>query len=250
MARARLLKPGFFTNDQLGELQPLARLLFAGMWTIADREGRLEDRPRRIRAEVLPYDDVDADGLLDELAAHGFVTRYEEAGQRLVQITSFAKHQSPHPKEPASQLPAMGESVLSNGLDSDETVCSPSVAVAVAGSSVAEAVEAVASNADKSAPTPMRSRKAAVVPLSKEELEILRTEFDDFPDVDEQIGLATSHDAAKKYPTNQIGYTRNWLRRERGYRAERSNGNGKRNVQGNHDSDSDKFRNEQIERWI
>ena len=44
MARARLLKPGFFTNEDLCELPAFGRLLFAGLWTIADREGRLEDR--------------------------------------------------------------------------------------------------------------------------------------------------------------------------------------------------------------
>src|SRR5262245_4448792 len=61
MARARLLKPGFFTNEDLVELPPAARLLFAGLWTLADREGRLEDRPKRIKLAVLPYDDVDVD---------------------------------------------------------------------------------------------------------------------------------------------------------------------------------------------
>ena len=63
MARARNLKPSFFTNDKLAELHPLGRLLFAGLWTIADREGRLEDRPKRIKTDVsLPYITADASG--------------------------------------------------------------------------------------------------------------------------------------------------------------------------------------------
>ena len=48
MARARILKPGFFANELLAEIHPYGRLLFAGLWTLADREGRLEDRPKRI----------------------------------------------------------------------------------------------------------------------------------------------------------------------------------------------------------
>ena len=68
MARSRNIKPGFFLNDELAECDPLARLLFAGLWCIADREGRLEDRPKRIKAEVLPYDDCDVDELLNQLA--------------------------------------------------------------------------------------------------------------------------------------------------------------------------------------
>ena len=55
MARAKNIKPGFFTNEQLAECSFAARLLFVGLWTLADREGRLEDRPRRIRAQVFPY---------------------------------------------------------------------------------------------------------------------------------------------------------------------------------------------------
>lgn len=105
MARARNLKPGFFKNDELAETGPLGMLLFEGLWTIADRAGRLEDRPLRIKAEVLPYFDADVDGLLSDLAERGFVRRYEAGGKRIVQVENFGKHQTPHPKEPASQLP-------------------------------------------------------------------------------------------------------------------------------------------------
>jgi len=65
MARARNIKPGFFMDDVLAEIEPLGRILFAGLWCIADREGRLEDRPKRIKAEVLPYDECDMDNLLE-----------------------------------------------------------------------------------------------------------------------------------------------------------------------------------------
>lgn len=106
MARARNIKPSFFTNDQLAEVPPLGRLLFAGLWTLADRDGRLADRPRRIKAEVLPYDEIDADALLGELQTRGFIVRYEAAGERYIQIVSFGKHQNPHIKEPASVIPA------------------------------------------------------------------------------------------------------------------------------------------------
>lgn len=105
MARARNIKPGFFKNDTLCELPPLARLLFAGLWTICDREGRLEDRPRRIKAEVLVYDDCDVDVLLSQLAAAGFVVRYTAGGANYIQIVNFHKHQDPHYKEKASEIP-------------------------------------------------------------------------------------------------------------------------------------------------
>lgn len=106
MARARLLKPGFFTDDELGKLSPLTRLLFAGLWCIADRGGRLEDRPARIKVEVLPFDRVSVEGLLSKLAATGFVIRYSSGGKNYIQITNFPRHQSPHINEAQSTIPA------------------------------------------------------------------------------------------------------------------------------------------------
>lgn len=104
--RARNLKPGFFKNEALAECSPLARLLFAGLWCLADREGRLEDRPKRIRAELLPYDDGSVEDLLSELHEAGFILRYAAAGGRFIQVVNFGKHQNPHCKEQASTIPA------------------------------------------------------------------------------------------------------------------------------------------------
>ncbi len=105
MSRLRTLKPGFFLNEQLAEIEPLGRLLFEGLWCIADREGRLEDRPRKIKAETLPYDDADVDRLLGELAVRGFIHRYEVDGNGYIQIVNFKKHQRPHSREAASTIP-------------------------------------------------------------------------------------------------------------------------------------------------
>lgn len=106
MARARNIKPGFFMNDRLAEIEPLGRLLFAGLWTIADREGRLEDRPKKIKAEILPYDNCNIDNLLNSLAPE-FIIRYSVDGKNYIQIVNFLKHQNPHPREVPSIIPAI-----------------------------------------------------------------------------------------------------------------------------------------------
>lgn len=105
MARARNIKPGFFANEHLAECDPLARILFAGLWCLADRSGRLEDRPKRIRAEILPYDMCDASTLLDQLQENGFVLRYSRDGKDFIQVLNFNKHQNPHMKEAVSTIP-------------------------------------------------------------------------------------------------------------------------------------------------
>jgi hypothetical protein len=71
MARARNIKPGFFANPELVELPFATRLLFIGLWTVADRAGRLED-----------------------------------GGERFIQILAFDKHQHPHKDEKQSIIPA------------------------------------------------------------------------------------------------------------------------------------------------
>jgi hypothetical protein len=115
VARARNIKPGFFTNDILAELPALTRLLFIGLWTIADRAGRLEDRPKRIKAEVMPYDECDADNMLSDLQRLGFISRYDANGTPAIQILTWAKHQNPHMKEADSTIQAPCESGASTG---------------------------------------------------------------------------------------------------------------------------------------
>ena len=107
MARARNIKPSIMDNEELAELEPMARLLFIYLWMLADREGRIEDRPKRIAAQALPYDrNADVGAMLDVLHKAGFIVRYEAQGQACIQITAFAKHQNPHIRESASTLPA------------------------------------------------------------------------------------------------------------------------------------------------
>ena len=106
MSRARNIKPGFFTNEELAEIDPIGRLLFIGLWTLADREGRLEDRVKRIKASLFPYDNCDIDSLLNDLQEHGFIVRYHVNDIKCIQILKFSKHQKPHPNEKKSELPA------------------------------------------------------------------------------------------------------------------------------------------------
>lgn len=105
MARARNIKPGFLKNEELCEIDPLGRLLFAGLWMLADREGRLEDRPKRIKADCLPYDSCDIDELLWQLHERNFIIRYKVGESRFIQIPKFSDHQHPHANEIVSKIP-------------------------------------------------------------------------------------------------------------------------------------------------
>ncbi len=107
MARARNIKPGFFINEQLAQVSAYARLLYIGLWCVADREGRLEDRPMRIKAEIFPYDQVDVDALLGELSRQGLIIRYSVGDASCIWIPKFLLHQRPHQNEAESLIPAL-----------------------------------------------------------------------------------------------------------------------------------------------
>lgn len=110
MARKRYIKPGFFKNEELGELKPDIRILFIGLWCWADREGRLEDRPKRLKADIMPYDNINIDKALTILFQNDFIIRYEAKIEdkivKIIQIKNFKEHQDVHINEQHSVLPA------------------------------------------------------------------------------------------------------------------------------------------------
>lgn len=108
--RARSLKPSLFKNEILGSADPLLTILFEGLWCEADREGRLEDRPLRIKAEVFPYrEGIDINSLLTWLESNEFIRRYKARGFAVIQVIKFLEHQRPHSNEVASVLPSFDE---------------------------------------------------------------------------------------------------------------------------------------------
>ena len=99
MARARNIKPSFFTNDILAALDPIDRLAFIGLWTIADFKGCVEYRPLKIKAMILPYDNCDFEKIAINLDKSGFIRMYSVQGVEYIKILKFEQHQNPHKNE-------------------------------------------------------------------------------------------------------------------------------------------------------
>lgn len=109
MSRIRTIKPEFFRHEGLFEAErasglPL-RQAFAGMWVVADREGRFRWQPRILKLDVLPFDELDFSAVLDALAKNGFVVRYTVGSDVFGFIPSWSKHQHVNVREMASQIP-------------------------------------------------------------------------------------------------------------------------------------------------
>lgn len=103
--RARNLKPGFFKNEDLVDLPFEYRILFQGLWCLADREGKLEDRPVRIKMEIFPGDNVNIEDGLQKLHEKKLINRYINNDQKYIIIPTFKQHQNPHIKEKESVIP-------------------------------------------------------------------------------------------------------------------------------------------------
>jgi hypothetical protein len=106
MARIRTIKPEFWQDERLGTLPVYARLLFIGLWNIADDKGRLRGSPLFIRAQVFPYDhDIDVQAGLDLLEKAGRITRYVHDLESYIWVRKFEDHQRID-KPKVSTLPA------------------------------------------------------------------------------------------------------------------------------------------------
>jgi hypothetical protein len=111
MARIRNIKPEFFDDEGLGALSLGARLCFIGLWTQADRAGRLEDRPVRLKVRLFPFDDaISVETLIDELVGEGCVVRYRVQSKPYLFIPKFSEHQYLSKREPESTIPSIDES--------------------------------------------------------------------------------------------------------------------------------------------
>lgn len=111
MARARNIKPSFFTNEQVSDNCPLGRLLFIGLWTLADFKGDLEWKEKTLKIQILPWDECSIKELAINLDKSGLVRFYSDGNKTYLNIPNFEKHQNPHKNErdKGSDIPCYSE---------------------------------------------------------------------------------------------------------------------------------------------
>lgn len=110
MARIRSVKPEFFTSLDIADLSITARLMFIGLWTHADDEGRFVDEPRIVKGALFPLDDhitaTVIEDILTELAANKRLIRYQYDGKHFAEIQGW--HHQKIDRRTASKLPPPG----------------------------------------------------------------------------------------------------------------------------------------------
>lgn len=138
MARKRMISPEMWESQSFGELSLLAKVLFIGMISQADDDGRGILNPQLLKSRILPYDELrvaDIDKALQEIghkesvdtdsdkareeASHKLSVRYYEIGGRWYYLfenwTKWQSIQKPIPsKLPSPPMRGVGEELRSD----------------------------------------------------------------------------------------------------------------------------------------
>ncbi len=105
----RQINKEFWKSEGLADITHTQRLLFIGLWCMADREGLLKNQPRRIAAEIFPYDSMTEKKIKENLYSLDKNNLIEYGVDKdgliaFICITNFNEYQSPHPGEKQSKL--------------------------------------------------------------------------------------------------------------------------------------------------
>ena len=108
-SRIRTVKPNLFRHEGLFDLERATglpiRASWIGLFTLCDRAGRFEWKPRQIKLDVLPWDDLDFEDVLNALLKDGFIKKYEVEGKTFGYIPTWEQHQIINNREAQSQIP-------------------------------------------------------------------------------------------------------------------------------------------------
>lgn len=93
MARIRNIKPDFWTDEKLVELETWERLLFIGLWNFADDEGYMPYSPKRIKMQVFPGDSLEVSRGIQSLISIGAVELFDSEFGQVLHVSKWSKHQ-------------------------------------------------------------------------------------------------------------------------------------------------------------
>lgn len=109
MARKRMIDPGIWTSEDYSSLSILARLIWVGLISNADDEGRGKANTSYLKSQLFPYDDElslkKIETSLKEIEKLMSIKFYEVNGKKYYQLTKWDKFQKID-RPSVSQIPA------------------------------------------------------------------------------------------------------------------------------------------------
>tara|TARA_Y100000593_G_scaffold92335_1_gene183593 strand:- start:8969 stop:9868 length:900 start_codon:yes stop_codon:yes gene_type:complete len=89
-----MISPEFWTDDKVIELSIQERLLFIGMWNFSDDEGLIANKPKQMKAQIFPVDDI-THGAISEMLMRIHQVGLIQFGNdnTLIKIKNWTRHQ-------------------------------------------------------------------------------------------------------------------------------------------------------------
>ena len=111
MARTRSIKPEFWSDEKVGTLSFMERLLFLGMWNFSDDEGLIKASPLYLKAMVFPYDNMkekDIESAIQNLSSKQLIFCFLQNNQQYAWIIKFRVYQRiDKPQKPINPAPSI-----------------------------------------------------------------------------------------------------------------------------------------------
>ncbi len=125
MARKRMIDPSIWESEDFSKLSYLGRLLWIGLFSNADDEGRGKANVAYLKSHLFAYDEElsvsDVEKALKEIESEMSIRFYEVDGKRFYQLTKWDKFQTINKPTP-SQIPAENVDKIEQDLTSDGEV--------------------------------------------------------------------------------------------------------------------------------
>ena len=93
----RMIKPEFWNDCKIIELNFMQRLLFIGLWNFASDEGTLNFTFKSLKAQIFPADNInlnEIENALKNLVRLDLIIIYNDKQKNYIQIKNWTKHQT------------------------------------------------------------------------------------------------------------------------------------------------------------
>lgn len=121
MARRRMIDPNFWQSEDVAKLNIRQRLLFVGLFSNADDEGKLRGNPAFVRSLIFPYEDISISDIEDDLniiEKVASLSQYEVEGNKYIKLINWTKFQRVD-KPQKSMIPEPSKNDSKNGSEND-----------------------------------------------------------------------------------------------------------------------------------
>nr|DAL53607.1 MAG TPA_asm: replisome organizer [Bacteriophage sp.] len=124
MARKRMIDPGIWQSEDFSKLSTLAKLVFIGLFSLADDEGRGRSNPVYLKSTLFPYEEgirsADIDKTLSEISSNMSVIFYTCDGSSYYSLYNWNTWQKiDRPSE--SKIPNYNKEIMQLLFDDNST---------------------------------------------------------------------------------------------------------------------------------